>query len=260
MVVWKHSLRNRIALLAVAAFAIAAVPAGAQRPAESTDDSLLPGAMDDWRGDRPGKRMRGDRPGRRGARGGFGAPPPPLWERFSDQEREQVMGFVAEHFPFAGRELESLRERSPRRFERRMAHMAPEMLRLMEAVHEDPKKGQLLIDERRTEMEIRLRAMRYRLTTDPEEKVQVEAELRKLVEKMFDLKLARRNYELEELAARIGQVRGSIEQMRESREEIVEKHFNELLDRIESGEDGPPHGRGGPPPPGAFGQPLEERD
>lgn len=254
----KHVWRDGVSLLAVAAFAMAAIPAAAQRPTESNDDSLLRDSTDEWHGDRPRDRMRGDRPGRRGPRGGFGAPPPPLWERFSEEEREQVMSFIAENFPLAGRELEGLRERSPRRFERRMAHMAPDMLRLMEAVHEDPKKGQLLIDERRTEMEIRVRAMRYRLATDPEEKERMEAELRKLVETMFDLKLARRNYELEELAARIGEVRGSIEQMRESRDEIVEKHFSELLDRIESGEDGPPHGRGGPPPP--FGQPPGERD
>ncbi len=204
--------------------------------------------------DRAGAGLRAGRPDRRPGGG-----PPPLWSRLSEEERAEVQAFMVEHFPRMYEELERLQERSPERFQQRMMRLAPEMRGLMDQLAENPERGGLMIEERRLDMEIRMLSGRVRRADNPDLD-RVRQRMHELCTRQFDVRHRRREMEIHELEARIGELRQRQAEAARMRDQIIEKAVNDRMEFDEPWEE--PRGdrrreRAPMPPPE---EPLPEDD
>ena len=169
----------------------------------------------------------GPRPGR-GHRSG---PPPGLWRRMSEPERQRVVEFIEEHFPRLYIELERHKERKPQAFARQMKRVVPEMLRLMEMMEVHPERGTLMIQERRVDMEIRRAAQQYRSARKEEKRSRLRDRMRDLCGQAFDCRHRRRELEIRELEGRLEELKQRHDQAAEMRKKLIEQQVKERLDR-----------------------------
>jgi hypothetical protein len=170
-----------------------------------------------------GSPMRDDggRPGRDG----------PPFQRLSDGERANVEAFINEHFPVLAVELDRVRQNNPRVFERRMARIAPEILRLMEVFQRDPQQGALLIRERRLDMELRLLGMRFRHANNDADRQRVRAQMGEAASELFDIRHERRAGEIRTLESRIRELKERHDQAARMREQTIEREVRDRLNR-----------------------------
>ena len=169
---------------------------------------------------------------------GFGPGGPPIgpdgpWFELSQAQKRELLAFIEEQFPVMARELESLKEQRPEVFNRRLRRIAPDMHRLMDTMRTDPERAQLLIQERKLELRIRLATRRHHLSTDDEEKAALRVELRGLLGEMFDCRRQRRELEIHDLEGRIAELKAELASMKTRRERIIERQLQDHLDRPE---------------------------
>lgn len=162
-------------------------------------------------------------------RRGPGGGPPPLWSRLSEEERAEVQAFMLEHFPRMYEEMERLQERSPERYQHRMMRLAPEMRGLMDQLAENPERGGLMIEERRLDMEIRMLSGRVRRADNPDLE-RVRERMHDLCTRQFDVRHRRREMEIHELEARIGDLRQRQAEAARMRDQIIEKAVNDRME------------------------------
>jgi hypothetical protein len=224
--------RKTVALM-VLAFLFVVPLAWAADPPPKGDERRAIGAMEEadegWESQRPGpgpKPRMG--PGRVGRPGGpeVGGP----WFELSPDERAELRQFVREHFPEIAEELEALREQSPERFERRLRRIAPDMLRLMDTMQIDPRRGILMVQERRLDMRIRQRVRQYRLTENVETRTEIRGQVRLLLGEQFDLRRQRRELEIRQLENRLGELRQHLANSNAKRDQIIEDQLDEFLE------------------------------
>lgn len=185
------------------------------------------------------------RPGapRRGPGGG----PPPLWSRLSEEERGEVQAFMLEHFPRMYEEMERLQERNPERYQHRMMRLAPEMRGLMDQMAINPERGGLMIEERRLDLEIRMLSGRVRRADNPDLE-RVRERMHDLCTRQFDVRHRRREMEIHELEARIGELRQRHAEAARMRDQIIEKAVNDRMEFDEPFPEPPDGPRRGEPP------------
>lgn len=170
------------------------------------------------------------RPGfRRGPREGRMAPPPGLWRRLNENEREHVQSFVEENFPRMFLELERLKNRSPERYERRMARVAIGMRELMEVMEISPERGELMLQERQLDMEIRYRVTQYRRTKGEGKRARIRRELTQLCNEAFECRHRRREFQIRELEARLQGLHRRHEQQMVMREQLIAQEVRNRL-------------------------------
>jgi len=159
------------------------------------------------------------------------------WRRMTPPEREKLKQFVEEHFPRLAVELDALREKAPRRFERQMNRVAPEMRRLMEISERDPQRGLVLIRERQIAIQLRQSVAEYHQTTDESRRVELREKIRKGVTQEFQSRMERRTAEVREMETRLAELKARLSESSSLREDIISRRVRELLEK-------PP-----PPPP-----------
>ena len=139
-------------------------------------------------------------------------PPPgprgPAWKEMSEEDRKAVTNFMQEHFPRMVVELDRLKESAPKRYERRMDRVAPEMHRLMDAMQNDPHRAMLMIRERQIGLQLQQLADSYRAAKDDEAKAAIRKSVRELASQEFDNRLERRNMEVRQLETKLAELKG----------------------------------------------------
>ena len=164
---------------------------------------------------------------------------PPLdddrpWLALPREERSELLAFMREHFPAVAEELEYLKEDRPELFERRLRRMAPEFRRLMDIMRSDPQRGQLMIQERKLDLRIRLVVRQVHLVDDNSQKAELREQLRELLGEAFDCRLKRRELEVRSLEARIAELKAELSSLTVRRERIIERQLEDFQ------EDAPP--------------------
>lgn len=176
--------------------------------------------------DRPAagpERLRRARPERPPAR-------PPDWSKLPEEEREAIQGFLNEHFPRMGVELDRLKESSPQRYERRMNRVALEMRRLMDVSERDPRRATAMIRERQVNFQLQELARSYHQAGDEEERTRIRRSVREMAGREFDNRLQRRQMEVRDLETKLAELKTRLQESESVRDEMVERRTRELLD------------------------------
>ncbi|MBI4716217.1 MAG: hypothetical protein HY763_00270 [Planctomycetes bacterium] len=164
-----------------------------------------------------------------GPRGNRGDDLPGLWPRMSSSERTAMERFIEERFPQMYQELERAKIDDPQRYDRRMSRLAPEMRHLMELGATDPERADLLIEERRLDVQIRQLAQRLRSAEDEARQERGRTQLRELCGRMFDVRHRRREMEIRDLESRIAELRARHAEAAQQREATIDRAVEERL-------------------------------
>ncbi|MFM9994449.1 MAG: hypothetical protein ACKVU4_01465 [Phycisphaerales bacterium] len=216
-------------------------------------------------GDRPGDRGPGERDGRRGPGGrerGAGDPndggPPATREGGPPDDRgmdrERTLAFVREHLPELWERIEQARQRGEEDHERMIGRLMPRLRELM--AERDERVRDARIAEFRHGQTMFTAAFRYgelvRGGSPEAEQAAAKAELRTLVGKQFDLRIARHQAEIASLEDRLARLRKDVEEQTSRRDEVIDdgvKRFDERArePRREGGDRSPDRTPGQPP-------------
>lgn len=221
-------LRMMVVAATLFGFVVSATTAA---PVVRQDDGRSRPLPDRMRSPGPdGMRGPGDRPQQmeRRRRGS----PPPLWKRFSADERAAVARFIEEHFPRMYLELERLRKNNPDRFAQRMKRIAPEVRRMMEMMEVNPERGALMIQERQLDIEIRHLAGRYRSMDEGPARSKLYNRIQKACGKAFDCRHERRALEIRGLEARIAELEQRHQHTAQMRDELINQELRERLGKL----------------------------
>ncbi|MCO6438941.1 MAG: hypothetical protein J5J06_17745 [Phycisphaerae bacterium] len=149
--------------------------------------------------------------------------------RISPEQRDELRAFVREYFPMLHENLEGLRERNPQLYERRVERFAGPLLEIMETMKSDPELGAVLIEERRSEAQLRFLAAAYRRNKDDDRKPRMEERIRELTEKVVDLRQKRRELEIRRMETRLSELRTRQQENARMRDKIVEREVERYL-------------------------------
>lgn len=218
-------------------------PPGEQRTAPPGEDEAGPDeSMDDDGPPGPGPGPGGPphrpmQPGREGMGPGGPGPrvggpeglhKPPMFPP-TQEEQEQLLAFAKEHFPEMVTRIELLKKEDPQAYKRISRRMWPRLQIMKEAFERDPQGlGKILIDEKKVEDQIRLKARSYQQERDGTRKASVGAELRALLEQQFDLRLQRRRLELADLQKRLEDQTKRVDSMAAKKQDLVQRQFDRI--------------------------------
>lgn len=149
----------------------------------------------------------------------------------TDEEREEVRDFVAEHYPEVSAALESAEgEDGKLKLDRKHGRMLPEILRMHELSKDDPDMFQIKIAEQKSRFELRRLVREYRQADDDATKEELSTEIRPLVVAAFDAQQARMEQEVTRLEKRLEGLRNHIAKRAENRDTEIEQAFTDVLD------------------------------
>ncbi len=156
-------------------------------------------------------------------------PPPGLWHRMNDEERQAVSEFLAEHLPKMYEQLENLRNRKPQAYQKRMSRVAPEARRLMELLETAPEMASLIIQERRLDLMIRQASNRYRRASGSDQRNRLRTQMRDYCAQAFDLRTNRRAIEIRELESRLNELQSRHRESLGLRDKIIDRNVRDHL-------------------------------
>jgi|GEM_PF-2508194 len=144
-------------------------------------------------------------------------------------EREAAaLEFAARHHPELAELIGSLKQGNPREYQRAIRELFRTSER-MASIHErDPERYAMEIEAWKINSRLRLLAARLTMTSDPE----LEAELRELLARQLDVRLALLTYERNRTEERLQQLNQTIETVQRSRERQLERSYQQLLRSI----------------------------
>ncbi|MDQ7014205.1 MAG: hypothetical protein Q9O74_09950 [Planctomycetota bacterium] len=202
-------------------------------------------SQNEGRDGRPGATQRPrNGPAERGADRGPGG------DRAADISAERVSRFLEEHAPELAAKIRELRAQDPRRAEFFEKRLRPRVAEILIARQHDPELGDLLTREFRVSMELIDAGRRYaRMVATQNEGLDLAREkLRTLAAAQVDLRLARRERDIRQLAARLEALQAEVDLQREDRDryidEIVERAGTTTDRRPELRKQGGPERRG----------------
>lgn len=186
------------------------------------------------------RRPEGDREGSQSRR------PPvriaPMFRDLTEDEITAIFAFVAENMPWLKPDLEKLRESDPDRFRQTFKHLRFEMGQLQELKERDPEGFRKAIEEKQLRFRVQDLATKARAAPEGKERDALVAELRKVVDRLFDVELATREAQMRQLEQRLESLRGELKQRAASRKDVINARVDDLLKGKREGE-----GRFGPP-------------
>ncbi len=101
---------------------------------------------------------------------------------------------------------------------------------MMELRKEHPELADLIEELRRIDMQIDKVARFYQRADSPEKKENIAADLKRLVEKQFDLDHQRQTMEIEIMQSKIERVKELLKRQEKFKDELIEKRFQEVTD------------------------------
>lgn len=163
---------------------------------------------------------------------------------------EQILAFLREHAPELGERLGTLREQDARRADAFLSRFAPRVAEIRSAQGHDPKLARMLLGDFTLGMQVLETGSRYARAIaagEAEQADQFREELRGLVARQVDLRLARREHEIATLAERLAALQAEVQEQRDNREQLIDQVIEQAGQGRFRGGPGERGGRGGPP-------------
>jgi len=159
------------------------------------------------------------------------APPAPSAERI-----EQLLERMKTEQPEMYEHLMRLRGSDRRSFRRAIAGID----RLVRRLEELPRELREVVVQQRRDRIARLRLVRqYRAAADPARREAIQAEIRRLVGRMFDADQKIKEHKVEQLARELEQLKADLADRASRREELIDKTVERLLTAPDTPRPGP---------------------
>jgi len=172
-----------------------------------------------------------------------GRPPglrvPRMFRDASEEEIADILAFTGEHLPWVRAELQRLRESDAERFRQLCRRLRFEIGQLRALRERDAEAFAKAIEERQLQSRAQDLATKARAASAQDREALV-AELRKVLERRFDLELLTQEAHLRRLEERLDEVRRELKDRAAHRAELVQKTVDDMLAGKIEPEVGPP--------------------
>ncbi|MEE8168909.1 MAG: hypothetical protein V3T70_00035 [Phycisphaerae bacterium] len=143
------------------------------------------------------------------------------------EQLEEIFALLQEHFPEMYERLTNLRNERPEEFERALQRFIPFMRDVLNA---EPEMRVLMINDHRLQMQIERTAKRVRRAGAGEQN-RIRKELRRMLEKQFDLRMQKHSRMIEHVEQRLSRQRDMFEQRMADKELLIQARLDELTAR-----------------------------
>ena len=128
-------------------------------------------------------------------------------------------------------ELDGLRERAPRHYERRMTGVGAEMRRLMDILDHDPQHGLSMIRERQMAIQIRQLVMEYHHASDDNQRDALSRKIADVVAQEFQVRMERRGGDVRQMETKLAALKSRLSEMETLRNDIIARRVRDLLEK-----------------------------
>lgn len=157
-------------------------------------------------------------------------------ERVTPEVRERLRAMLRERLPSVDEQLRMVAAESPEMAERLFDRLVPQLGEIARDMDRDQRLGDLRLGELRAGLGV-VDATRLYFDAPEDKRELAGTRLREAIGARFDARIAMRQYEVELLARRIGELSDQIREEMATRDDEIERTFQSIIER--------PFGRGG---------------
>jgi hypothetical protein len=180
----------------------------------------------------PGMQGGPDSPGGQGGPGAQGNMMP-FQLRYSEEEVQNVLKQVEKDDPEFYTELINLKEKMPGEFQNIIRDLIEESRGLQELKDHDPEAYKEALKTKSLERKERQLSRKYRESKNDAEKKDIEADLKPVLDELFDLHLKQRQREVKRLEEQLAKIKQDIEERKENKDKIIENRLADLIGKNE---------------------------
>lgn len=147
----------------------------------------------------------------------------------TEQQERDVIDYLSDVRPEQVDDLLNLKDRRPLAYQRFLSRAFREMRYMEELQQNDPERYEIMAQEKQLESESRDLAKQYRNSTDEDERSRIRAEMRTILDRLFDLRQMNREFEIERLEKRLEEAKANNLRRLENKNSIINARMNELL-------------------------------
>jgi len=169
---------------------------------------------------------RGPRP--TGARHNPDIEQPQSRDRIGSKDRMQMHKFLEKNFPELWSNLQPILKHNPENADRLLGRMSPQIREIMLLEADQPDLAKLKVQEMHAglmfvEATRRYRATKSKRSASESEITEANEVLHQAASKRFDVQLEAKQYEIAQLEARLNELKASIDQIEDRREEEIDR-------------------------------------
>jgi len=153
----------------------------------------------------------------------------PIFRDVTEADITEILAFVDENMPWMRPELDRTRAASPDQFRQLCRHLRYEIAQLKDLKERDPEGFRKAIEEKQLRFRAQDLANKARAATDPAERDALVEELRKIIDKLFDVELATREAQVAQLEGRMEALRQELKTRAANRQQIVKTRLDDML-------------------------------
>jgi len=152
-------------------------------------------------------------------------------DRLSPQTRAKMHQFIRENFPDLWKNLEEVSVRDARSGDRLLARMSPRIQEILLLEESQPELAKMKIEEMQAGLAfVQASRLLRRTMNDPEvtdtDRANAMNQLRMLAARRFDVQLKAKQYEIDQLEARLNELRSTVDQILQRRDDEIEHMVN----------------------------------
>ena len=153
---------------------------------------------------------------------------PSIFGDATDDEFADIMAFTGEYLPWVRQDLERMQKSDPEHFRQVVRRLRFEVAQLRSMKDRDPAAFQKAIEERQLKARAQDLATKIR-AADAKEKEGFTAELRKVLDKLFDAEMVTREANIRGLEERLTSLKRELKERSAHREEILQKRMEQTV-------------------------------
>jgi len=153
----------------------------------------------------------------------------PIFREVTDADVAEILAFVDENMPWQRPELDRLRTSNADQFRQVCRHMRYEVAQMKELKSHDPEAFRKAVEEKQLRYRAQDLANKARATADSTERAELSEELRKVIDKLFDVELATREAQISQLEGRMDALREELKTRSANRQQIVKTRLDDML-------------------------------
>ena len=146
----------------------------------------------------------------------------------SPEQVKRLMQFTQQHFPDLHRRLAPLRKSNPAMFRKMLQRARGPIFDIMWIMEQHPKAAERMIQALRTEMELAELQKQHRAASG-DERESIKTHMRKQLEKLFDLRLERLRWEIQEFEKRLESKKRELAESESDKERIIDDELKRML-------------------------------
>jgi hypothetical protein len=153
----------------------------------------------------------------------------PIFREVTDADVAEILAFVDENMPWQRPELDRLRTTNADQFRQVCRHLRYEVAQLKDLKGRDPEGFRKAIEEKQLRFRAQDLANKARAATDAAEREALSQELRKVLDRLFDVEMATREAQIAQLEVRMDALREELKARAANRQKIVATRLDDML-------------------------------